>query len=116
MATTKRDLAGKLLPGSTANPGKPKGRPPKVVEETYLQAFTEVVTLPEMRQIIRTALRQAKKGDKDARKWLTDYIVGPPVQRVLDPALVVNPYAGMSAEELKATAQAVLRKVKLRMS
>jgi len=31
--------------------------------------------------IIERAVADAKEGDKDARKWLSDYAVGQPVQR-----------------------------------
>ena len=31
--------------------------------------------------IIERAIADAKEGDKDARKWLSDYAVGQPVQR-----------------------------------
>ena len=31
--------------------------------------------------IIERAIAGAKEGDKDARKWLSDYSVGQPVQR-----------------------------------
>ncbi len=109
--TPSRDAQGRILPGSTGNA---RGRPPKIVEETYLKAFTKVVTIAEFEKVIKKALEQARKGDKDARKFIADYIVGPPVQRVLDPKMITNPYAGLSADELRKTAQLILKQVKLR--
>ena len=111
MSEARRDSSGRLMPGSTANP---KGRPKKVVEEGYVRAFVSKVTVAEWEKVIARALVQAKKGDKDARKFLADYIVGPPVQRQIDPELVRNPYAGLSPEELKKEAKRIFQRVKLR--
>jgi hypothetical protein len=39
------------------------------------------VTLADWRKIVDTAVSRAKAGDDKARKWLSDYLMGPPVQR-----------------------------------
>ena len=46
-------------------------------EKVLLAKVTEEV----WGKIFDKAIEQAKEGDKDARKWLTDYYVGPPIQR-----------------------------------
>jgi len=58
-------------------PGAPKKDFALAFEKVLLLKVTEEV----WGDIFDTAISQAKKGDKDARKWLTDYFVGPPIQR-----------------------------------
>ena len=60
--------------------GNPKGRPPKEREERYYKITTTAVTFGDWRAIIKTAVAQAKEGDATARKFLADYIIGPPAQ------------------------------------
>lgn len=64
----------KFLPG---NPGGP-GRPKRSTEEKYLRKLTSTVTLQEWREIILTAIAQAKEGDASARRWLSEYLIGKP--------------------------------------
>jgi hypothetical protein len=61
--------------------GNPAGRPPKAREERYNEILISAVTFETWEQIVKKAAEQAKKGDQAARKWLSDYLVGPPVQR-----------------------------------
>lgn len=65
----------KFLPG---NPGGP-GRPKRSTEEKYLRKLTATVPLQEWREIILTAVDQAKNGDASARRWLSEYLVGRPL-------------------------------------
>ena len=39
-------------------------------------------TFKDWEAIVRKAISQAKKGDVQARKWLSDYLVGSPDQNV----------------------------------
>lgn len=73
-----RGADGRFVKG---NPGGP-GRPPKEREEKYYEILLNTVTFADWKEIIQKAAAQAKKGDATARKWLSDYIVGAPVQRV----------------------------------
>lgn len=41
-----------------------------------------LVTSEDWAEIINTAVEQAIGGDRHARKWIGDYLMGPPVQRV----------------------------------
>ena len=61
--------------------GNPAGRAPKAREERYSEILISSVTFEVWEQIVKKAAEQAKKGDQAARKWLSDYLVGPPVQR-----------------------------------
>jgi hypothetical protein len=42
----------------------------------------KVVTLKDWETITLTAVARAKAGEKAARQWLSDYLLGPPVQRL----------------------------------
>jgi len=57
------------------------GRPPRSTEEKYLQATVNCVKLKDWKRIVTRAMEDAKKGDKDARKWLSDWLMGKPVER-----------------------------------
>lgn len=74
----ERDANGRFVKGKSGNP---KGRAPRETEQQYKDAFTAAVSPEEWIQIIEAAKVLALKGDKDARKWLGDYIVGVPTQR-----------------------------------
>lgn len=84
------------------------GRPP-IRDINYKNAFFKNVPAQDWVAIIKQAVRQAKQGDKDARKWLTDYLVGPPVQRVAptDPT-GTNPYQTVTDAELVSLAKIVV--------
>lgn len=73
----KRDANGRFVKGNSGGPG----RPPKAREERYLQILQSTLTFTDWADIVKKAGEQAKRGDKDARKWLTDYLVGPALQK-----------------------------------
>ena len=73
----KRDESGKFVKGHTGGPGRPK----KEREQRFLEITLSEVTFDDWRDIIRRAVSDAKKGDPAARKFLADYLIGPPVQK-----------------------------------
>lgn len=73
----ERDAQGRFAKGNRGGPG----RPPRKTEERYLRAMTRAVLLKDWRAIVKRAVAQARTGDKDARRWLSDYLLGRPVQR-----------------------------------
>jgi hypothetical protein len=73
----ERDENGKFAKG---NPGGP-GRPKKEREERFTEITLSAVTFKDWEEIIKKAVTQAKRGDSQARKFLADYLLGPPVQR-----------------------------------
>lgn len=73
-----RDEKGKFVKGHE-NVGA--GRKPKSVEQRYLAAFKKCVTLEDMEEIINRALIGAKRGDPADRKFICDYLIGPPVEK-----------------------------------
>ena len=47
-----------------------------------MQITLSTVTFTDWQDIIRKAISQAKRGNSNARKFLADYLLGPPNQRV----------------------------------
>lgn len=73
-----RDKKGRFVKGhESITPGRPK----KSREERYLEILISTVTEQDWQAIIMRAVADAKRGDATARKWLADYIIGPPVER-----------------------------------
>ena len=72
-----RDKTGKFVKG---HPGM-GGRPSKAKEEMYYRILITSCTADDWTAIVEKAVKQAKLGDATARKWLADYLIGPPVER-----------------------------------
>lgn len=64
-------------PGKSGNPG---GRPAH--QTKYLKALVRIVKQDDWKDIVKKAIEQAKRGDKSARQWLSDYCAGKPPQGV----------------------------------
>jgi len=47
-----------------------------------MKSLVRLVKQADWQAIVLKAIEQAKRGDKTARQWLADYIVGKPVQGV----------------------------------
>jgi hypothetical protein len=62
--------------------GNPNGRPKKAIEERYLKSLYSVLKQSDWKEIVEMAVKQAKRGDSQARKWLSDYALGTPVNRM----------------------------------
>lgn len=73
----KRDQNGRFVKGHGGGPGRPK----RSTEEKYLKALSKIVTSKDWEKVIMTALSRAKAGDGNARQWLSDYLIGKPLQR-----------------------------------
>lgn len=72
-----RDEKGRFKKG---NPGG--GRKARAVEQAYLKIFKDTVSPDDWREIIKRAVKDAKLGDNIARKFIADYLIGAPVQKV----------------------------------
>jgi hypothetical protein len=74
-----RDENGRFVKGETGNP---KGRPPRAREERYYEIMMTTCSYADWQKIVEKAVIDAKRGDKEARKWLSDYLVGTAEQRL----------------------------------
>jgi len=72
----ERDPFGRFV----KSPGP--GRPPKEREKRYLEITLSTCTFEDWGAIVAKATEQAKRGDATARKWLSDYLLGTPVQHI----------------------------------
>ena len=72
-----RDQSGKFVKGHPPMGGRPK----KEKEEMYYRILMTTCTADDWAAIVQRAVYDAKKGDASARKWLADYLVGPPIER-----------------------------------
>jgi hypothetical protein len=70
------------MPFKKGQSGNPKGRKPREVEKDYLARLRACVTPPDWNAIIDRAVVDAKRGDTAARKFLADYLIGVPVQKI----------------------------------
>lgn len=76
-----RDKSGRFAKGNQVGVGS-GGRPRRSVEERYLKALSRTVSMADWKTITIKAIEQAKEGDKAARQWLSDYLIGKPTQYV----------------------------------
>ena len=74
-----RNENGQFVKGVSGNP---KGRAPRKKEERFLEVSIAAVSLKDWRDIIKKAVEQAKRGDTQARKFLADYLLGTPQQKL----------------------------------
>jgi len=72
-----RNERGQFIKGNKASPGRPR----REVEAEYFNVMAGSVSIEDWKEIIKKAITQAQKGDGVARKWLSDYLMGTPVQR-----------------------------------
>jgi hypothetical protein len=78
MMARVRDEKGRFVKGHTGNPN---GRAPKERELRFYDITLSAVSDEDWRIIVYKARDQAKRGDAVARKWLADYLIGPPTQK-----------------------------------
>jgi hypothetical protein len=96
--TAARKANGQFKKGKSGNP---KGRPKKAREDRYFEITMTKCTFKEWGAIVQKAVDQAQRGDATARKWLSDYLIGPPQQRldVTSGGEVLKGYIGISPDD-----------------
>lgn len=77
-----RDSRGRFVKGYKGGPG----RRPRSAESEYLKITTGRVSGDKWKSVVTKALNEAQQGDKYARKWLSDILIGRPST----PALVAG--------------------------
>lgn len=75
-----RNAKGQFLPGVAGCTNSP-GRPPRSVEERYLEDLRTAVTPERWREIVKRAIDDAAAGDTAARTWLGKYLL-PDLQKL----------------------------------
>ena len=73
-----RDETGRFVKGHPGTGGRKK----RQIEESYLKIFRNSVSESDWKAIIYKAVEQAKRGDNVARKFIADYLIGVPVQKI----------------------------------
>lgn len=73
-----RNDKGQFVKGKSGNP---KGRSPKERETKYYDITMTSVTFEDWKKIVKKAVQDAIRGDTSARKFLADYLIGPPIQK-----------------------------------
>lgn len=81
-----RSPDGKFRAGNRASVGnRGGGRARRATEEKYLKVLSESVSVDDWTAIALKAVAQAKAGNKDARHWLSGYLIGKPTEyQVID--------------------------------
>lgn len=102
---TERETNGQFKKGHSGNPN---GRPKKQREDRYYEILMNVCTFADWKAIGKKAVEQAKGGDKDARKWLTDYLIGPAPKRLEHTGEGGGPIKGMATLDLSNLTDAEL--------
>ena len=74
----KREANGRFAKGNGGGPGRPK----QERERRYLEVTVDCVPFAQWERIVKRAAKDAEAGDAVARRWLGDYLLGPPQKRV----------------------------------
>jgi len=69
------------MPWQKGQSGNPNGRPKKEREERFMEITLSAVSFAEWRIIVKKAVEQAERGNPTARKWLSDFLLGLPMQK-----------------------------------
>jgi len=83
----KRDERGLWMKGSSGNP---VGRLPRATEDRYMSAMIGQVSIKDWIAIVAKAVDDAIDGKPSARKWLSDYLLGQPMQRSVSAQISVD--------------------------
>jgi hypothetical protein len=73
-----RAANGRFAPGWRGGPGRPR----RATEAQYLATLSDAVPLETWNCIVRKAVEDALAGDRYARTFLANYLIGRPTQAV----------------------------------
>ena len=77
-----------------------------------MSTLLETVTLDDWQEVVSSALVAAKKGDSQARAWLTQYLVGKPAGKAPTPLTVVVQQLNGESPLVNRLANAVIHQYK----
>lgn len=79
----EREIDGRFGKGNGVAKGHKGagGRPARPKEEQYLTLMLKGCPPEDWEKIVSSAVTFAKAGDSQARQWLSNYILGKPVER-----------------------------------
>ena len=79
---SEREANGQFGKGNRVAAGnKGGGRSARPKEEQYLDIMLRTCTAEDWEKIVKSAVTFAKAGDGKAREWLSNYILGKPIER-----------------------------------
>ncbi len=76
---TPSDASRNATDGVPDGPGVSERRPHvtrRAIEQDYIAALADAVSLEDWREIVRAAVERAKAGDYRARQWLAGHLTG----------------------------------------
>lgn len=74
-----RDKNGRFKKGHSGNP---RGRPKRTTDERYIRALARTVRIKDWEKIVTTGIARAKAGDLGWARFLAEYLMGKPIQRM----------------------------------
>jgi hypothetical protein len=101
---THRDTNGRFAVGNSGGPGRPR----RAVEANYLAALSEAVSVRKWKKIVEKAVKDALAGDRHAREWIGDYVLGKPDhEKLLE--LAAKEMVGFDSVGARASAIAITK-------
>lgn len=105
---------GQFKKGNAFGVGNRGGRPSRAIELKFMSTLTSTVSADNWKGIIEKAISQALEGDWRARAWLSNYLMGTPIQRV-QAELDVTGHTEFADGERAAAVTALLAMVRARV-
>ena len=100
-----RDEQGRFAKGNKGGPGRPN----KARETRYYEIAMLAVTFEQWKKIIQRAGRDAERGDAAARRFLADYLLPTPAQRLELTGALGGPIEITQVDEVRTDLESKLR-------
>lgn len=70
------------MPWKPGQSGNPNGRPPRETERSYIDVMAKRLDVATWDRIVTQAVKDAEAGDRFARNFLANYMMGRPIERI----------------------------------